>query len=567
MKYTMIGPDGKEHSIEGPEGATRSEVKAKIKDRMAKQQNQVVATPDEISLADQRADISQGATMRFGPWDTGIGIPQWADEGLAGMGRQFMELGTAGTHQGTADELLDDSIPAAVGGLAADIAAGVVTGGALGTAAKGLSAAPKIAKGLKWAGDAISAPTSLAKAGAGGAAYGGLLADGSIQDRARGAAEGAAGGLLGYGALKGAEKIISPQMADGAQELLDAKVPLTPGQMLGGRAAEMEEQFSSIPFAGAMARGARRRGVEAWNRSKYNEALGAAGKGALPDNVKTGEEALRYAHGKVSEGYDEVIDNMPVVADEKMFDMLRSVPDDWDLMEESTQKHITWGLRQIEELATDPNPTGRAFKRADSRLRERVAQLTKGDRAQKEKEAGRVLQSMHATLKEIASDQHPKLGKKLAGLDKAYAMLRTAGAASIRSGKDELFTPAQLRAEIKKRADTKAMYTGVAPGYQEIKPAMELLPNVVPDSGTAGRALLASLIAGGSGLIDPTPATATTLAGLTALYTKPGSALFRAYAKPSRPQQLLGGGVGALAPAGGLLGRREGDRVNPNRAQ
>ena len=558
MKYSIMKPDGRRATIEGPPGKTRSEVIEEIQRQEATMATSVSVEAPEQSLSDKRAELSEGATLRFGPWDTGVGIPQWLNEGLAGAGREAMELVTAGTHQGTSDELLDDSIAASVGSAGTDILASVLAGGALKKLSTAAQAAPKLAKGAQWLGNAIGSPKTAAQALTGGAMFGGLLGDGGLSERAQGAGQGAVGGIIGHAIPKGLERVISPKAAPAARELLDADVPLTPGQIIGGRFNEAEQQLSSIPFAGAMTRGARRESVKQWNRSKINEALQAAGEQPLPKNVNTGEDAFQYAHKQVSDRYDDVLERMPIKVDEDFASLLQTVPDDWDLLDDYTKNQFKWGMRQIEKLADNTGDNGRNFKRIDSRFRDKIKNLTKGDRSPKETEAGQLLQDMHYKLKEIASNQNPVAGIELAGADKAYAMLRTAGAASVRDAKDELFTPKQLRAEIKKRADIKKMYTGKAPGYKELKPALDLLPDNVPDSGTAGRALIGSLLAGGSGLIDPSMTTAGLIAGMTGLYSPSGTKAFRAYMKPSANRNLIGMGMGALAPAGGLLGRSVG---------
>lgn len=76
-------------------------------------------------------------------------------------------------------------------------------------------------------------------------------------------------GLLsaGIGALKplafsGAAKVIAPDISSSTRGLLDAGVPLTPGQTLGGLAQRIENKVASWPVIGAPIRAAQERAVE-----------------------------------------------------------------------------------------------------------------------------------------------------------------------------------------------------------------------------------------------------------------------------------------------------------------
>jgi hypothetical protein len=181
----------------------------------------------------ERERISSGATLQFGPWDTGISIPQWLDEGLAGAGRRAMQIGTLGNNpmkDEASDRLLDDSLAATVGGALTDI--GTLAGGGAALRAAGAvpqiaSAAPRAAQALRATGQAMIAPRSAASAAGVGAGYGAATTDGDLLERAATGAISGSGGAAGYGLGVGvgkATRALAPMFNDrlkGAQTLVD----------------------------------------------------------------------------------------------------------------------------------------------------------------------------------------------------------------------------------------------------------------------------------------------------------------------------------------------------------
>lgn len=87
MKYTITAPDGKKITVTAPEGATAEEVLAYVQANYNPGQ-------DMRKPEDRIAPPTEGGgTLQFGPVDTGIPIPEEANNFLAGAGKAFTDIG------------------------------------------------------------------------------------------------------------------------------------------------------------------------------------------------------------------------------------------------------------------------------------------------------------------------------------------------------------------------------------------------------------------------------------------------------------------------------------------
>lgn len=77
--YEITGPKGEVYEIEGPDDADPSAVIAQLQPPQSKPETYDPSTG--------------GGTLQFGPWDTGIEIPQSATRFLAGTGKAMSDLG------------------------------------------------------------------------------------------------------------------------------------------------------------------------------------------------------------------------------------------------------------------------------------------------------------------------------------------------------------------------------------------------------------------------------------------------------------------------------------------
>ncbi|MFD2502123.1 hypothetical protein ACFSTI_29265 [Rhizorhabdus histidinilytica] len=146
-----------------------------------------------------------------------------------------------------------------------------------------------------------------------GAAGGALLSDRhDVAGVATDMALGAAGSYVGDRLVRGISGAVSPRLSPQVQTLIDAGVPLTPGQIVGqggivGRSAKtIEDSVANLPVVGNAIRGARARANEGLNRAATNRALGPIGE-ELPRTVDVGHDAVAYAGDRLRAAYNDVL--------------------------------------------------------------------------------------------------------------------------------------------------------------------------------------------------------------------------------------------------------------------
>jgi hypothetical protein len=466
-----------------------------------------------------REKVAEGITLQPFGLDTGIEMPQWLTEGLAGAGRRMAQIGTLGMYDTpeAADELLDDSVAATIGGAATDIGAMAAGGAGL----KALGAIPKVGGLLSTAGQALSAPKSIGQAMAGMGAYGAATSE----DRLSGGLSGLIGGGVGYAIPKVAGAVIKPAIQKGAKALTDRGVRLTPGQLLGGGAQRVEDAATSIPLIGDLIKNRQRASFLDFNKAAVDDALGIVGK-SLPKGVEAGREAIAYADDAISSMYDDILPNMTVSVDAQLASDLAKIngmvaslrPQERGLIERNINSALEKELNNPTQTAL-----GQSFKTLTRSIRENYKSWLKSNSAY-EQEAGKAAREIHKALIEAAKRQNPNLGTELSRVDAAYAAISRARDASVSAGaKEGVFTPAMLSRQVKKGSQGKAYAKGKAYGQELSDAAQSVLPATVPDSGTPMRSLVGLGILGGGAYLSPDAA--VPLAGLGLMYTPAGRAL------------------------------------------
>jgi len=112
------------------------------------------------------------------------------------------------------------------------------------------------------------------------------------------AALGAAGGVLGAAVVKGAGKALNPVVSAAEQKLTDLGVKLTPGQLMGETARDVEAFATNLLGVGPKISAAKERAVMSFNKGVINKTLDKIGD-KLPESA-TGRDAILYAADQVS---------------------------------------------------------------------------------------------------------------------------------------------------------------------------------------------------------------------------------------------------------------------------
>ncbi|HEX7857350.1 MAG TPA: hypothetical protein VF503_27015 [Sphingobium sp.] len=426
------------------------------------------------------------------------------------------ELGTAGT----------------VGEVGADIAASLAP---VGAANRTVSVLTKTMNGLGG--------KSLRVAGDIGANAGYAAATADPDERGLAALAGGAGAAGGRILTRTLGGLARPFISKEAQALIDAGVRPTPGQLFGdgpiGSAIRgIEDSATSIPLVGSVIKYARGRSISEYGNAEINAALKPLGV-----TVKgSGAEAVEQASKAVSDAYDRVlpqtfiqpknvktatasalasIDKIPLITDEQKGAIMRY----------AAQKIMP----AINEAMERGGPiSGEVAKGIDSEIgflaRKHTGSLNPADHP-----LGEALYLLQASLRDTVEGVTPEATKVLGAARSAFRNLLPVVSAADKSASGQ-FTPRQLNR---------------ASGQYNQRPStlnlagQNVLPSTVPDSGTAGRALLGAAAAGGVSLGGP--AAGASLAA--ALYSGPGISFLVNGLRGVVPDKVISQ-IAALPPAG-----------------
>ena len=348
-----------------------------------------------------------------------------------------------------------------------------------------------------------------ATVGAGQGYVYGVADRGTIQERAEAGnrsavVSGALGGVLGGLTAPGAARAKPKRQIDPNVATLNREgVQMTPGQMRGGFAKAAEDVATSTPILGDAIQSARTRGMGTFSQAPVKRALREVGEELPPEMV--GNEAVSFAQDVFRRGYDETVPTGGLTIDRALGDDLSSAvaPIIQTLRPESqAQLQNIIRSRVQSRVGEDGAMTGEVYKRVQSELGAEIGRFT-GSTDPDARAIGDALKAVAASLRDGAARQNPEFAAKLAQLDRGYAELVRAETAAARTGAEGgVFSPAQYDASVR-AGDGSVRRRGYAAGNalgQDLADAgRAVLPNKLPDSGTAKRGMVNFLLAGAAG--------------------------------------------------------------------
>jgi Phage tail lysozyme len=377
---------------------------------------------------------------------------------------------------------------------------------------------------------------------------------------ATGAAVGKAGNMLA--------NAVVPSLNGAAGKLVREGVQLTPGQLAGGAMKRAEDALASVPFLGSLVRNAQQKSLETFNQAAVNRSLADIGA-KLPPDLK-GHDAISWAEDEFGKAYNSVIPSMKGIRDPKFVSDLNDVvldaqakklpPEYQDQLKHIIQTEI------LDRFDANGHITGDQTQKIGTQLDSLIKPMQRSDNpytqqlARHVRDADRVLDDMMAA-------HNPALQAAKDRIDAGWAKFKTVQAASRAAGAapDGTFTPAQLSRSVLARdrsKDKAAFARGDAMMQDLARAAREVLPQKVPDSGTAERA---ALIAGITGAAKFEPHTAAVLGAAALPYTAPASRMTNALVNrlaqapgPTRNAlaQILRQASTVAAPAAGSMAAR-----------
>lgn len=379
-----------------------------------------------------------------------------------------------------------------------------------------------------------------------GAASGALLTDShDLTGTAKDAGIGALSSVVGGKAVQSLGGLAKGVTDKGAKMLHDAGVPLTIGQI--GRAANnlpgkfvanIEDRLSGFPIVGDVISSAKDRGITALNAALGNRILANVGE-KLPKGTEAGHATIDAVQSKLSSRYSKLVPNLKGVIDQETAEGFTAARDLAEQASRGTQLEKVvervFGGRLDDPKIEGATISGQKLKDAESELTRLYGKYknAQGD----EGLYGDAINMVRQTVRDMVSRSNPEHATELAGLNKSWAQLKTLRDA-VRAGSDRSKATGLV-------SPGAALRVTARQGYRDplLEAATNILPDRVPDSGTAGRVALGVLAgtgAAGAVGIDPNehPVAAGTLAGLAALSTRPGQAAVAKMAFGSRPMAL-----------------------------
>jgi hypothetical protein len=500
-EYTVKAPDGKEITLQGPEGASDAEILA---------QAQKLYQPQQISgeqIAKGVAGIVPSAAL-------GVAKP------FLGVNQAVLKLigSNAGDYPVQKLNEYQQQLNQAAGPIASKFTtepAGLVGENLLPTkyASAGLKAVGMIPSFAQTLGRnmAIGMPTAYAQP-----EKTGLTPEQFAEEKMYSTLGGAvipAGISIGGKAIT---STLSPVVEPAVRKLAEAGIPLTPGQLMGNALKRLEDKAMSLPFVGSSIRTAREQGFEAFNKAAFKRVLDPI-NGNVPKVA--GREGMESVENQVKGAYNELLPKLHFQVTPEFNAKMANLRQMAQGLPGNLGETFSNNIDDIIAKRMSKNGTmdGLQFKAAESSLSQKAKNYLSSANAD-ERDLGAAYKQALVELRTNLANVNPQFAEKLQNINEAFRNLSVVRKAASAANTQDYFTPAQLASAVKS-ADISAGKNKTATGQalmQDLSDAgVSVLPSKVPDSGTAERVFVTSPTAAAIGL------------GLKLPYTETGREIFQ----------------------------------------
>jgi hypothetical protein len=389
---------------------------------------------------------------------------------------------------------------------------GMLTGGAL---MKGAGMIPSFAKASPYIqGSAIGGMMGVLTPNEEGKSGIDMLAEAPQK-----ALVGAGGGALGTSVGRGISNVVAPNLNAAVRKLIGEGVNLTPGQMMGGIPKRIEDKLTSTFLLGDIIQSARGKGIEEFNKAGYRRALEPIG-GKVPE--ETGRAGMESVKNQLSNAYDNLLPKLTYKPDNQFLNSVTNLKNEITGIDPEDAVRVASNVNKIIGNRIDKNGEikGETFKVIEEQLGTLAKKYRNADDAEQNLMGDAYAEAL-GQLRQNLIRNNPEHAERLNNINTGWAnYVRLRGASSM-ANTQEKFTPSQLAAAVKS-ADQSTGKGAVATGkalMQDLTDAgVQVLPNTIPDSGTAGRQVinttLAALLGGGGYQTAQTHPVATGTAAL-----------------------------------------------------
>lgn len=334
-----------------------------------------------------------------------------------------------------------------------------------GTAGKILGEVAQIAvpggalvKGARLAGLAKQSPRLAAALGEtlAAGAHGAVTLPQEGDSRLKQATKQAAATLAGHGIFQaGAKAIKGARISEHARKLIDQGVYLTPGQAAPkGALPGIERLLTVTPLAARRTKEAQEKAVTSWHK---NVIQAAAPEGVVV--TKPGHEGFKQLHKGVKEAYKNAwltADEIPGEAADTLLTRIGEVAPDFGVEDTRAFTRIEDNIYKLFDEGG-----AKSAQALDNVLRREIKKAQKGSDLQK------TLNGLRSAYREALP---PPTKAALAAVDAKYpAYLTVKKAVSKASGKEGVFTPAQLTVSSRQVGTETSTALGAGPLAESVK--------------------------------------------------------------------------------------------------
>ena len=323
--------------------------------------------------------------------------------------------------------------------------------------------------------------------------------DSFAQQKALQAVGGGIAGAAGTGAAKVVGQALNPLVSKAEQTMKELGVQLTPGQLMGGQAKDIESFAANLPLVGSYISDAKEKALFSFNKGVINKTLGRIQE-KLPEEV-IGRDAVAYTQTKIDEAYEDVLSRITYKLDFPSYSgMLKAVKTPSSVIDRTRVKDEL-DARVFSRLPKGEAVDGDTYKTIEADLRARISQLSRGSVS--DQDVAQALREASDALKEGMKKQNPKEVSTLRRIDAAYRDLTIMENAASKTGtQNGVFTPKQYQAAVREGDITKRkrqFAAGKARGQDVSEAAVEIMEGT-PSYNLEGR--LAYNLLGGAGLLS-----------------------------------------------------------------
>lgn len=348
-------------------------------------------------------------------------------------------------------------------------------------------------------------------------------------------------------AAGGVAPVVSPRVRPQVTRLLENGVKLIPGQIAGGAMRNIEQKATSAPFLGHLIYGAEQQSLDSMNRATANQALARIGA-KTPDGL-VGNQIIAFGQSALDNAYGNVLPYITFKPGPAFTKDVTDIVSNASTLRgaEKDQLKAVINDRLLGRLDANGQMPGPLWKQVDGEIRGLVRDYG-GSPDGAQRQLARHLDDLSYALRDEIARSNPDYTERLKDINAAYAaFVRVEDAAARRATSGGRFSSGDLLAAVK-RDDNTARHRGFAAGKSLMQDwaqdVHDVMAKTVPDSGTAGRRLVADMLGGVAANNYPAYATdprfLAAASALGAAYSPPGRAAVRAYANQPEPVRNVG---------------------------